>query len=120
MTPCPHTIGAAQSAEAAQEKMKEHHIRHLPVRKGGQLVGILSDRDITYAMAMDHKELKDLKVEDIFYPDPYCVSQEAPLKEVAAQMARNAYGSALVLNDIEELVGIFTTVDACKLLAESC
>jgi acetoin utilization protein AcuB len=46
MTPMPHTIGSDQSLQKAHELMREFKIRHLPVLKGGKLVGILTDRDI--------------------------------------------------------------------------
>ena len=55
MTPMPHTIGSDISLKKAMEMMREFRIRHLPVQKGGQLVGILSDRDIKLASSFKEK-----------------------------------------------------------------
>ena len=44
MTPAPRTIGFDIPLEKDREMIHEHKIRHLPVLKGGKLVGILSER----------------------------------------------------------------------------
>jgi acetoin utilization protein AcuB len=44
------------------------------------------------------------------------VSPDSPLDEVALEMAENRYGSAIIVQD-KKVVGIFTTVDACRALA---
>ena len=46
MTAVPHTIGAEQTLAKAEKMMNDYKIRHLPVLKGGQLVGILSEGDV--------------------------------------------------------------------------
>ncbi|MEY4581850.1 MAG: hypothetical protein RL701_6553 [Pseudomonadota bacterium] len=46
MTTTPHTIGADQSLALAHTMLREHKIRHLPVRRGGSLVGMLTERDL--------------------------------------------------------------------------
>ena len=117
MTPCPHTIGSEQSAKTALELMRKNNIRHLPVRDGGLLQGILSERDINYALAKEKKNPADLTVADIFYPNPLCVGPEENLADVASQMAENAYGSVLI-TEADKLLGIFTTVDACRVLSQ--
>ena len=40
------TVGLAEPARRAWETMRDRRIRHLPVVEKGQLVGILSDRDL--------------------------------------------------------------------------
>jgi acetoin utilization protein AcuB len=41
MTTSPHTVGADQTLAHAHSVLREHRIRHLPVLRGGQLVGKL-------------------------------------------------------------------------------
>ena len=48
--------------------------------------------------------------------DPYCVPVGTPLSEVAGQMAEHKYGSAIITNGIGQIVGIFTTTDAMRVL----
>jgi acetoin utilization protein AcuB len=47
----------------------------------------------------------------------YAVHPESPLDEVASEMASKKYGSAVVLQN-GKVVGIVTTVDLCRALAE--
>lgn len=116
MTPLPHSVASSQPVSVAKEMLKRYNIRHLPVRKDGSLIGIVTDRDIHFALAWERALPADLSVEDIFIPDPYCVTPATPLREVAQKMASDRIGSALVIEG-DELVGIFTAVDACRVLS---
>ena len=51
-------------------------------------------------------------------PDPYEVTPEAPLAEVVATLLERRIGSAIVIDE-GRVVGVFTTVDALRALAES-
>jgi len=42
------SIDSARSAHEASEKMAEHGIRHLAISEEGQIVGIISVRDLLY------------------------------------------------------------------------
>jgi len=117
MTPIPHTIGAEQSLATARDFMKKHGIRHLPVLSAGKLSGILTDRDVKMAMGFEGVNPILTRVEDFALEDPYCVSPNAKLDEVAAGLAERRIGSALVM-DQQRLIGIFTTTDAMRALAE--
>ena len=46
MTHVPKSIGYDQTIAQANDFMKKLKLRHLPVLKGGKLVGLISDRDI--------------------------------------------------------------------------
>ena len=113
MTPSPHTIGAAKSLAYAEKKMHELGVRHLPVLKGGELVGILSDRDIKFVEAMDDMSPEEITVEQAASDEPYSVQLDATLKDVCSVMAEKKYGSVLVMEGVK-LVGIFTWIDALK------
>ncbi len=118
MTYQPQSIGQDKTVQEAQKVMKESQIRHLPVTgENGKLLGIVSDRDVKMALGLVDANPKLLLVKDICHDHPYQVSPEAPLHEVAEEMATHRYGSALVVQN-GKLVGIFTTVDVCKALAE--
>lgn len=113
MTPHPHTVGLFETVRDAQQTMLEHGIRHLPVRDGGKVVGIVSDRDVTFAVAMEEKYDFELSIEDIYLPNPVIVSPDAPVAEVARIMAERRIGSVLVAED-HQVQGIYTTVDVCE------
>lgn len=117
MTASPHTIGAEQSLATAQKMMRENTIRHLPVRKDGKVIGILSERDIDFALRVEKCAATELRVEDACTGDIYSTTPDTSVKEIAAKMAQDRLGCAIVEQD-GKLLGIFTTVDACRLLAQ--
>jgi acetoin utilization protein AcuB len=115
MTPCPQTIEARATVFDAFVTMRRFGIRHLPVIDEGQLVGVLSDRDI--ALAERFVDPRGASVASVMTREPYVVVPYTPLVEVAETMARNKYGSAVVI-DNGNVVGVFTAVDALRAIAE--
>ena len=116
MTPAPHTVGAEQTLHYAEQKMHEHSIRHLPVLKGGELVGLVSLRDIRLVESID-KDLESVVVDEACSSDPVMVEKGTSLSDVSRQMAENKIGSVLVM-DGNKLVGIFTWIDALRALID--
>ena len=116
MTESPHTIGAAQTMAHASALMHEHGIRHLPVLKGGQLVGVISDRDVKVVQSFRDVDPDSVTIDEAVAQEAYVVAPSTDLREVAAQMAEHKYGSAVVMEGTKVL-GIFTTVDALRALA---
>lgn len=116
MTSCPHTIGAEQSLARAKAVMREHDIRHLPVLHGVRLVGVVTDRDVHLIETLEDVDPQLVTVSDAMATEVYSVAPGAHLEEVVAKMAEQKFGSAIVMQG-QQVVGIFTTVDACKALA---
>lgn len=117
MTTQPFTVEASATLKDAEDLMAKHQIRHLPVVKGQKVVGIVSDRDIKLACGIEGVDSAKLLVIDISSEKPYIVEPDAPLSQVADTMASKHYGSAIVMQN-QKLVGIFTTVDACRALTQ--
>ena len=117
MSTSPHSIGADQPLSRAHALMREHGIRHLPVLTGGKLVGMLTQRDLHLVESLKNVDPEEVLVEDAMSTTVYAVSPEAPLDEVVSTMAEHKYGSAVVMHNAI-VVGILTTVDVCKALAE--
>jgi CBS domain-containing protein len=51
MTPDPRTIGEDQTLEAVVDTMERHHVKRLPVTRGGRVVGIISRANLMHALA---------------------------------------------------------------------
>jgi len=117
MTTTPHTIGVDQTMARAHEVMREHRLRHLPVLQASRLVGILSDRDLHMVETLRDVDPRTVRVEEAMTQDVYTVTPDAPLDEVVKDMATHKYGSAVVV-DRAHVVGVFTTVDACRAFAD--
>ncbi len=116
MTPNPHTIGADQSVEEALQRMRKFRIRHLPVLRGGELVGILSDRDVRLIEGFASAGQQDIMVAEAMSPEAFATDADADLGDVVSRMASQRLGSAVVM-ERGQVVGIFTTTDALSLLA---
>ena len=115
MTPMPHTVGSEQTITFAQRLMQKYGIRHLPVLHGGELYGIVSDRDLGMVAGLHEVNPDNTTVEEAMTQEAYTVSKDTPLLEVLNQMLEHKYGSAIVVEGIK-IVGIFTTHDSLRLL----
>ena len=117
MTPFPYFVDAGESLLVARTLMVRHEVRHLPVKEGDRLVGVLTDRDLKRALDPDLglPPKDELFVRDVFMPDPYTVDTSEPLDRVLEEMATRHMGSVLVTSH-GRLAGIFTTTDACRIL----
>jgi len=113
----PATIGKSEPLVAAHRLMQSHRIRHLPVMHQGRIVGVVSERDLYLLETVKNVDPRREPVEEAMTAFPFTVPPEADLADVARQMWKHRYGSALVVKD-GTLVGIFTRADALRALAE--
>jgi acetoin utilization protein AcuB len=109
-------IAPEQPLLEALRLMRLHSIRHLPVVKGGALVGILSQRDIHLLETLGDVDPARALVEEAMVRDVYTVEPDAPIDRVATQMADRRVGTAVVAHG-SKLLGLFTTTDALRALA---
>ncbi len=119
MTPFPYSVDLDASYDEACELMGRHNVRHLPVTRDRQVVGVLTDRDMTSAIHVrsEMKETGSLCVRDLYIADPYIVSVDEPLDNVLLTMAERHIGSAIVTK-AGKLVGMLTSLDACRSFGE--
>lgn len=117
MSTTPHTIRPSMTLAEAHKVMQQHHIRHLPVLNGGELVGLLSDRDLRMVEAFKDVDPTKVSVADAMSTEVYTVSPDSLLDEVASEMATKKYGSAVVMQN-GKVVGLFTAIDGLSALAE--
>ena len=83
------------------------------------MLGVVSERDLHHLVhtALPEADKARLRIRHLLRHEPYVVEMNAPLDEVAREMAERHIGSAVVVRH-GKLAGIFSTVDACRLLAE--
>lgn len=119
MTTFPYYIDMNASIRTAITMMADHDIRHLPVKSGDELVGVITDRDIKQASdpALGLPPKSELRVRDVSVRKTYIVDLTERLDNVLLKMAEEHIGCAIVVRE-DKLVGIFTTVDACRVFGE--
>jgi len=116
MTPFPYSVQINDGLRRARELMIQHEVRHLPVLRDRELVGILTDRDLKRALDPDLglPQKDELFVSDVYVPEPYVVDSSTPLDVVLEEMTARHVGSVLVTKH-GRLTGIFTATDGCRL-----
>lgn len=134
MTRDPISIEQDTPVGTAIDVMAEKKIRHLPVvNEGGEVVGIITDRDLRSAALAPALEqhlsetarrrlkgigaaLENLRVKDTMTWNPVTATPGMPVTQAAAMMLERHIGSLPVV-DKGRLVGIVTDRDAVKALA---
>ncbi len=127
MSTQPVTIVADTPITEALRVMRQHHVRRLPVLDAeGQLVGIVSEKDLLYASPSPatslsiyemHYLLSRLKVSEVMTTAVITIPPDTPLEEAARIMADHKIGGLPVLEE-GRLVGIITETDVFELLLE--
>lgn len=114
MTPCPLTIDAASTVDQAVHAMELQHCNHMPVVKEGELVGVISHREAKIIAAMSAAMQLSASVGDVCSKEPFIVSADSKISTIAYDMAEQGLDYVLVADSNEQVVGIFTTSDACR------
>nr|MBS0038485.1 CBS domain-containing protein [Saprospiraceae bacterium] len=105
---------------------KKEKIRHMPVTKGGKVVGIVSATDLNRLTfgglfenqnEVDEAVLDMLSVPQVMTSNPSTVTSEDAIKEVA-EIFTNQDFHALPVVDGNNLKGIVTTTDIIKYMLD--
>jgi acetoin utilization protein AcuB len=118
----PVTITPSTSVQAAQALMHQRKIRHLPILRGGCLVGIISDRDIRLALpspatslsVWEVRHLLDkLTVGEVMTCFVMTTTPDCSVTEAVGRMLGHKVGSLPVVVD-RQVVGILTRTDVLR------
>jgi acetoin utilization protein AcuB len=121
------TITLKTSLPEALRLVGQRGIRHLPVVDNGELVGIVSDRDLKRAMAspattLERHELnyllETLQVREIMTRGVVTVGRMFPIEDAARLMVKHKI-SALPVTELGRLVGIVTETDVLRLFVKA-
>lgn len=76
-TPNPVIAGEETSVDELDAMMKEYGIRHVPIVRGDEVVGVVSERDLKVVAGLALHEKLLVRASDIMASDPVTVSAEA-------------------------------------------
>ena len=97
--------------QVAAAQMKAANVGALPVCEGGQVVGMLTDRDITVrAVAHGHDAFED-RVRDVMTPNAVTCYEDQQVGEAARLMEENQVRRLAVLDRSQRLVGMLSLDD---------
>jgi CBS domain-containing protein len=117
-----HTISPDDRVIHARRMMIDENVARLPVVDQGTLVGIISDTEITFALASVKRSislgrqkhaLDELRVEDVMKTPTIWTEPGMTASEAAKVMIKNNIGS-LPLIENNKIVGIITRTDLIK------
>ena len=127
MTENPVTATELMSVAEALGLLYELDVRHLPVVRGGELVGIISDRDLRGFKGTDDEtamaaaeNARSETVGHFMNTSPVKADPETSVREVAELMLLHRVGAIPVADaDTGDLLGIVSYVDLLRVLQET-
>jgi acetoin utilization protein AcuB len=123
----PITISPETGILEASRLLRQHRIRHLPVVKGSELVGILTDRDLkrvspSPATSLSVYEvnylLDKLEAKEVMTKQVVTVTPKTTIEEAARLLLGRKIGGLPVVEG-NMLVGILTETDVLEALVEA-
>ena len=109
MTEDPRSIGTSASVVEAARLMREAHIGSLPITDGEQLVGMITDRDITTRVVAEAAD-PETSVGDVCSRDVISVEADKDHEEAVELMARHQVRRLPVVEN-GRLIGIVAQAD---------
>ena len=125
MTKTVITVDVKDSMQDAINSLKEYAIPMLPVMKKGNLVGIVTDRDLKSASPSNTTTLEvhellflisEIKVRNIMTKDPITVPPDFTVEEAAELFLRKGISGAPVVDQEGQIVGTITKNDLFRVL----
>jgi acetoin utilization protein AcuB len=125
MTSNPVVIEDSATIVEAIHLLKEKNVRRLPVMHKGRVAGVVTDKmlkDFTpgKATSLDtwevHYLLARTPVTAAMNPRPHTVTPDTEILDAAKLLHDRKLNGVLVMNEKNELVGIFTTTNALEAL----
>ena len=111
------SIDAAAPVRDAINLLAEKRIGALPVTRGGQVAGIMSERDIIYCLRTDGAALLDWPVERIMTSPAITVTPDVPILAALSLMTQRRIRHLPVVES-ERLTGIVSIGDLVKFRIE--
>ena len=111
MTPDPQTVRPGDTLQSAAQLMDELNVGVLPVVDGGELIGILTDRDIVIRSTSAGQDPNTAKVSDAMTTDAQTLQEDASVEEAVEIMEERQLRRVPVVNGAGRLVGIVSLGD---------
>lgn len=88
MTTDVQSVSSQTDLVTVARHMRDLNVGAIPVVENGQLLGIITDRDIVIRVLADGKQVEGETVQQYLTPNPTTVSPDTDVKEAAQLMAR--------------------------------
>lgn len=120
------TVGPEDDLSVVYDLMDSRRIRHLPVVEEGELVGLVTQRDLLRGalgeagglpMSAQREMLRSIQVDAVMVSEPTTVEADTTLREAGELLLEHKLGCLPVVEG-NELVGIITESDFVRYTVE--
>jgi CBS domain-containing protein len=105
-----HTIRPDASIEEAAQEMRDGDFGLLPVANNGQLLGVITDRDIAVRAVAEGKD-PDTPIQEVMSAGVISAHEDDSVEEAARIMSEHQIRRLPIVDDKEHLVGIVSLGD---------
>lgn len=111
MTCAVETVNSDTNLVEVARKMLSLEVGALPVWENGELIGMITDRDITIRAVADEKNPSSTSVKEIMTSDVRCCFEDDDIYQAARMMEEESIYRLLVVNSNNEPVGFVSLSD---------
>jgi CBS domain-containing protein len=120
------TVAAGDRLSTVEDIMRLGRVRHMPVVRGGELVGVVSERDLLraslsnlHSVGADERRafLHVVEIAEVMSHPPIVIGRDASVEDAAAQMADHKIGCLPVVDEGGRLAGLVTETDVLRYFA---
>lgn len=108
------TIEPQETLRQAALLMQENDVGSLPVCQDGELLGMITDRDITVRAVAEGLDPDDTAVSDVMSGDVQCCTEDQSVDEVMALMGELQVRRLPVIDEQRHVVGIVALADLAR------
>jgi len=117
------TIAAGEVVSTLEDIMTLGGVRHMPVVRGGELVGVVSERDLLrvslsnlFSVRSDEKRafLSGVEITSVMSKPAIVIGADALVEQAARVMAERKIGCLPVIDDDGQLAGLVTETDLLR------
>lgn len=122
------TVAPQDKLTTVKEVFDQHHIHHIPVVRFKEMVGLISKTDFLYFIRgftrneedrfVNEARLRAYTAEDIMTTGLAKIDPEERINVALTIFLENRFHAVPIVNEEKELVGIVTTFDIIKALAD--
>ena len=114
MTQPVDTIDPSTTSREAARRMRDENIGALPVRENGELIGMVTDRDIVARAVAENSLPSNTAVSAVMSQGIYYCFEDDSLEDAARIMAEHQVRRLPVLNRAQQLFGIIAIADIAR------
>jgi len=111
MTTYPITIAPRETLQRAAQLMDEFNVGALPVCENGQLLGIITDRDIAVRAVAVGQDPTETRVGEVMSDKVHACTGDSDVGEVLTEMAELQIRRLMVPDQAQRLVGVISLGD---------